>query len=370
MRTIILGTRGFPNVQGGVEKHCECLSINLVRLGCEVIVLTRKPYVDKEISEYKGVKLIPIPAFRQKALEAFLHTLIGVFVALRYKPDILHTHAIGPALFIPLAKLLGMKVVLTSHGSNYKHLKWGKFAKLVLKLGEFLGIRFSEKVITVSTCIAEEIKNRYNRDPITIPNGVIVRECSKSTNEISKYGLLKGKYILAVGRFVPDKGFDVLIHAFNRLRLHGWKLLIAGQADHQDQYTLELKQIAEQNENIILPGYMSSEKLHELYSHAGLYVLPSYYEGLPISLLEAMSYGLSCIASDIPGNRSVGLSEDRFFEAGNTADLAAKTAKYANETLSPRERRKQIHIIAEKYDWQKIAATTLAVYQKVLLRCR
>lgn len=370
MRTIILGTRGFPNVQGGVEKHCECLSINLVRLGCEVIVLTRKPYVDKQITEYKGVKLVPIPTIRQKALEAFLHTVIGVFAALRYKPDILHIQAIGPALFAPLAKLLGMKVVLTSHGSNYNHLKWGKFAKLVLKFGEFLGIRFADKVITVSSCIANDIKRRYKRDTITIPNGVIVNGHSKNTREIANYHLVEGKYILSVGRLVPDKGFDVLIDAFNTLRLDGWKLVIAGQADHEDKYSLYLKKRARENSNIILTGLLTEEPLWQLYSHAALFVLPSYYEGLPISLLEAMSCGLSCIASDIPGNRSVGLSEDRFFQAGNTSHLAAKTNKYINKTLAPQERQKQIDIIAEKYNWENIAASTLAVYQKVLLPCR
>lgn len=366
MRVVILGTRGFPNVQGGVEKHCECLSANLVKHGCDVIVITRKPYVDKEISEFKGVKLIPIPTIRQKALEAFLHTLIGVFVALRYRPDILHIQAIGPALFIPLAKLLGMKVVLTSHGSNYKHLKWGKFAKLVLKLGEFLGVRFAEEVITVSTYISDEIKNRYNRDTITIPNGVIVKECSKNTSEIANYGLIKGKYILAVGRFVPEKGFDVLIDAFNLLRLDGYKLVIAGRADHEDKYSLDLKERARENSNIILTGFLSDQLLGELYSHAGLYVLPSYYEGLPISLLEAMGYQLSCIASDIQGNRSVELSEDRFFEPGNAADLAEKIVEYANRTLTPEERQKQIDIIADKYDWGKIALRTLQVYRMVI----
>jgi len=367
LRIVILGTRGFPNVQGGVEKHCECLSVNLVKQGCDVIVITRKPYIDKKISKFKGVKLIPIPTVRQKALEAFLHTLIGVFAALRYKPDILHIQAIGPALFTPLAKLLGMKVVLTSHGSNYKHLKWGKFAKLVLKLGEFLGVRFADEVITVSTYIAGEIKNKYNRDTITIPNGVIVKECSKKTSEIANYGLIKGKYIIAVGRFVPEKGLDVLIDAFNILHLDGWKLLIAGQADHEDKYSLKLAKLAEKNDNILLPGFIPGEKLHELYSHAGLFVLPSYYEGLSISLLEAMSYGLPCIASDIRGNRNVELSDDRFFEAGNFKELAMKIEKLVHEGSNVDQKTKQIDIIAEKYDWENIAGRTLAVYQKVLL---
>jgi glycosyltransferase involved in cell wall biosynthesis len=366
LRVVILGTRGFPNVQGGVEKHCECLAVNLVKNGCDVTVITRKPYVDKEIREFKGVKLIPIPTIRQKALEAFLHTLIGVFVALRYKPDILHIQAIGPALFTPLARLLGMKVILTSHGSNYKHLKWGKFAKLVLKLGEFLGVRFAEEVITVSTCIADEIKQKYNRETIAIPNGVIVKKCSKNTSEIANYDLIKGKYILAVGRFVPEKGFDVLIDAFNILQLDGWKLVIVGRADHEDKYNFDLIERARKNRNIILTGFLTEYQLHELYNYAGLFVLPSYYEGLSIVLLEAMSHGLSCIASDIQANRNVELGQDRFFKTGNIPDLAFKIEKYINNNLTTDERIKQINMIAEKYDWDKIACRTLEVYKRVI----
>jgi len=174
MKIAILGTRGFPNVQGGVEKHCEGLAVHLVQSTCDVIVFTRRPYVDENIKEYKGVKLVALPAIRHKSLEAPLHTLIGVFAALRYRPDILHIQAIGPALFTSLARILGMKVVVTSHGSNYEHLKWGRFAKLVLRLGEFVGVVFANKVIAISKNIADDIKRKYNREATIIPNGVII----------------------------------------------------------------------------------------------------------------------------------------------------------------------------------------------------
>ena len=366
MRVVILGTRGFPNIQGGVERHCECLSTNLVKHGCDVIVMTRKPYVNDGIPEFKGVKLVPIPTIRNKSMEASLHTLLGIFCALLYKPDILHIQAIGSALFIPLAKLLGMKVVLTSHGSNYKHLKWGKFAQIVLKLSEYLGVRFADRIIAVSSCIADEIKRRYNKDSTTIENGVIVRKRAENGREVDNYGLIKGKYVLSVGRVVRDKGFDILIDAFNTSQIDGWKLVIVGQADHEDEYSLDIKKRARENGNVILTGFLNEKRLGELYSYAGLFVLPSYYEGLPISLLEAMSYELPCIASDIPGNRNVELSEDRYFEAGNSRELAEKMRQYINRKLTPEEGRKQLDIIAERYDWNKIAVKTLKVYRKTL----
>jgi glycosyltransferase involved in cell wall biosynthesis len=366
MRVVFLGTRGFPNVQGGVEKHCEYLSINLAKLNVEVIVFTRKPYIDTDIKFYKGVRLIPIGIFKHKYLEAFLHTFIGIFAALKYKTDILHIQGIGPAFFVPMAKILGMKIVLTSHGPNYKHLKWGKFARLFFKISEFFGIKSANVIITISETIANEIKEKYHKKAVVIPNGVPISKIITSDKALKKYNLNKKKYVLTVGRFVPEKGFDYLIDAYIRLELDGFKLVIVGDSDHDSDYSSELKKTANKNINIVLTGFISGKPLQELYSHAGLFVLPSYYEGLPIVLLEAMSYGLSCIVSDIEANRSVGLSRNRYFEPGDVAELTLKIKEYIKKPLNKYEKKQQLNIVARKYDWTKIAHSTLNIYKKLL----
>ncbi len=370
MRVVILGTRGFPNVQGGVEKHCENLAVNLVRLGCEVIVFTREPYVDPTITEYQGVKLVALPALRHKSLEAFLHSFLGVFAARRFRPDVLHIQAIGPGLFVPLARALGMKVVLTTHGSNYKHLKWGRFARLVLRLGEFLGVKFSNQVIAISPMIAEEIRAKYKKNAEIIPNGVSIPGIIKTEEVIGRYSLEKGKYILGVGRFVPEKGFHDLLEAFSQLSSSdkdfldsGWKLVIAGDADHEDKYSAELRDKASKNKRVVLTGYLKDKPLQELYAYAGLFVLPSYYEGLPIALLEATSYGLSCLASDIPANRYLELGEDRLYRAGDVQTMAGKIKELVKCPLTPEEKEKTLRILREEYDWQKVAGKTLEVYK-------
>jgi glycosyltransferase involved in cell wall biosynthesis len=368
MRIVILGTRGFPNIQGGVEKHCEGLAVSLVKLGCEVIVFTRKPYVKNNIKKIKGVKLVDLPAVRHKSLEAFLHTFIGVFAALRYNPDILHIQAIGPSLFTPLARLLGMKVVVTSHGPNYKHLKWGKFAKLVLRLGEFLGIVFANEVIAITKIIADELEEKYKRKATIIANGVIISPIATSKNALTIYNLEKRKYILTVGRFVPEKGFRDLIDGFNMLQSPNYRLVIVGDADHEDKYSLGLKEKARENSNIVLTGFISGEPLHQLYSHAGLFVLPSYYEGLPIVLLEALSYGLPVLVSDIPANKEVELPTERYFRCGDVDDLKEKMEVLLEKGLSEEERREIQRQIEEKYNWDRIAAQTIKVYRKALVR--
>ncbi len=430
LKIAVLGTRGFPNIQGGVETHCENLYPHLVEKGCEVIVFTRKPYVDLNITEYKGITLIPLQCLKNKFLEAFLHTFIGIFAAKKVSPDILHVHAIGPSLFIPLARLLGLKVVMTNHGPDYERKKWNKLAKGILKFGEKFGSKWSNQIICISETIAGHIKKKYNKVASVIPNGVIIPQVLQSDTILRKYGLTKGSYILSVGRFVPEKGFHDLIDAFNNLQpetrnpkfcnsspLHfeflnsvgeptpcpsqegntkspllggdsgvgellqdsqsktqnpkfkisadRWKLVIVGKADHEDRYSLDLKDKAGMNTDIVLTGFLTGTPLWELYSHAGLFVLPSYYEGLPIVLLEAMSYGLSCIVSDIPANREVELSNERFFAAGDTGALSAKMREFTNKPLSNEEKTRQINMIRERYDWQKIAEMTMGVYKKV-----
>ncbi len=364
MKIAVVGTRGFPGVQGGVETHCRQLYPGLADRGCDVTVFARKPYVDSAPYTYRGVRVIPLSCPANKFLEAVVHTFKGVLKARVIKPDILHIHAVGPSLFVPLARLLGMKVVITNHGPDYNRKKWPPPARMFLRFCERMGAVFANEVIAISDSIAADIKNKYGRDSVVIPNGVDLPSPPDTENALKKYGLRNGRYILAVGRFVPEKGFDDLIGAFNRLELEDLKLVIAGDADHEDRYSRALKAKARSNENIVLTGFITGRPLQELYSHAGLFVLPSYHEGLPIVLLEAMSYGLSCIASDIPANRNVELEEERFFEPGNVASLADKIREFINRPWRAAERRRQIALINDKYNWGKIAGRTLEVYER------
>jgi len=374
MKIIVTGLRGFPNVQGGVEKHCEKLYPNLVRYGCDITVFTRRAYVDATIKEYKGVYLIPVECPRNKYLEAIVHTFKCVLKAKGLRPDILHIHAIGPSLFAPLGRLLGMKVIVTHHGPDYKRGKWPLPAKLFLKFCESVGVRYANEVIAIADNIAEDLRKHYGVNSTVIPNGVDIPEPARTEEILKKFNLTKGKYILAVGRFVPEKGFDYLIEAFNRLQsasddssIKDWKLVIVGDADHEDRYSMDLKEKAEKRENMILTGFQTGGSLNELYTHAGLFVLPSFYEGLPIALLEAMSYGLSCIVSDIPANRCIRLSEERFFKAGDIEEIAEKMKRFINNRWDETDRRKQIEYVMNEYNWLKIANETLRIYRSVIV---
>jgi glycosyltransferase involved in cell wall biosynthesis len=373
MKIAVTGTRGFPRVQGGVENHCEKLYTHLADRGCDITVFTRKPYVDPVIKTYKGVSLVSIDCTKNKFLEAVAHTFKGVLKARSFAPDVLHIHAIGPSLFTPLARILGMRVIVTNHGPDYEREKWPLPVKIFLKFCERMGMTFANEVIAIAENIAVDIRRKFRRDAFVLPNGVDIPKPADTYKALEKFGLASNKYILAVGRFVPEKGFHDLIETFNVLKteddaagIKEWKLVIAGGADHEDKYSHGLKMKAGKNSDIILTGFLTGQPLHELYSHAGLFVLPSYHEGLPIVLIEAMSYGLSCIASDIPANKNIELHEGRFFKAGNVDLLAAKIKEFISKPWKDKDRKKQISLIADKYNWEKIADETLKVYRQII----
>ncbi len=364
MKVVFLGTRGFPDVQGGVEKHCENLAVNLVKLGVSVTVLTRKPYVNKDITEYEGVRLIALPSVRKKSLEALLHTFIGVIYCVHLKPDIIHIHGIGPGLFAPLAKLLGFRVVLTTHGSNYMHEKWNNAEKRLLKLCEAVSIRSANQIIAVSDIIAGNIKELYNRQAHYIPNGVQKIHCEKTSGILESLGLESGKYILAVGRLVPEKGFSRLLDALELVSLNGWRVVIAGGADHKSRYACELIKRMNEDKRVAYTGFLTGDPLYELYENAGVYVLPSSYEGMPISLLEAMSAGVPCIASDIEANLRLGLPRENYFSTGDMKGLAHKLNESIQGNGVPPLTREQTNILMKEFDWRAIAEQTLQVYIK------
>lgn len=361
MNIIVTGTRGIPSILGGVETHCEELFPLMYRSEkLEISIICRSAYIkaQKDLKEFKGIKLKSIYSPKSKSLEAIVHTTLAVMYAGIKRPDVLHIHAIGPNLLTPFARLLGLHVVMTHHGPDYERKKWGKMAKSFLKLGEWAGVKFANEVIVISKEIGDSIERKYGRtDSILIPNGVPKAIKIQSPHYLNQLGIEPKKYIFTLGRFVPEKGFDYLIKAWKQSSLsEQFQLVIAGDADHESSYSEELKALAKK-QGVILTGFIKGEPLRQLFTHARLFVLPSFYEGLPISLLEAMSYDLDILASNIQANKEVNLPEDFYFETGNIDILAQKL----NQKLSVEKG--DIVYDMSRYNWENIAHQTFKVYQ-------
>jgi len=361
---LVLGLRGLPNVPGGVETHAENLYPLIASMGIKVICVTRSPYHDQQ--SWSGIEFLRIWAPRSKFLEAILHSFLAVIRAAFIRPDVVHIHAVGPSLVVPLARMLGLRVVVTHHGPDYDREKWNALAKRILRFGEWCGMKFANERIVISPVISDLVYKRYGVDSTIIPNGVRLPALDSDTLALDKHGLQSGQYILLVSRFVPEKRHIDLIDAYERTAIVGLKLALVGDADHPDSYEKALKERAAANPGIVLTGFIGGSELKAVFQHAGVFVLPSSHEGLPISLLEALSFGLRCLASGIPANRCVGLNKEAYFELGNVDELAAKITAKMNQSWSDADRDATRRWVSANYNWNRIAQETAEVYRKAV----
>ena len=360
MKIFVTGTRGIPNIMGGVETHCEELFPRIAQLGYDITIIRRKSYAKDSLSHWNGVNLINIETPKKKAFEAIIHTFKAILKAKKEKADIIHIHAIGPALLTPLARILRLKVVFTHHGPDYDRDKWGKAAKMMLKLGERMGCMFANQVIVISDVIRNLIADKYGRTQGVhlIYNGVPKAEICEESTYFEELGIEKGKYVLGMCRFVPEKNLHHLIDAFSRIEAKDCKLVLAGDTDFEDDYSRMLKTMAKEN-GVVLTGFIKGKKLHSLLSNSRCFVLPSSHEGLPIALLEAMSYNIPVIVSDIPANLEIKLDKEAYFHCGNVDELATKLQLNINKAYH------QVEYDMKKYNWDIIAPKVVNVYKKL-----
>ena len=366
MKIVVVGTRGIPDILGGVETHCQELYPRMEKMGHDVTIIRRTPYLtdnNRDMTSFQGVKLVDVYAPHKKSFEAIVHTFLAVLKARKLKADIVHIHSIGPNILAPFARLLGLKVVMTHHGPDYDRQKWGFLAKNMLKFGEWCGAKFCNHIIVISDVIRQLLVRKYGtKNQSLVFNGISLPVKSKRTDYIESLGLEPGKYVVSIGRFVKEKRFDDLINAFVKCGLSGYKLALAGDADHADEYSESLKALARKN-GVVLTGFIKGEKLNQLMTNAALFVIPSSHEGLPFALLEAMSYDLDVISSDIPANKLECLSEDDFYPMGDVGALSQLIKRRLdNDEVIHRS------YDLSAYDWDSIAKKTAEIYQDILNR--
>jgi len=263
-------------------------------------------------------------------------------------------------MFSWIAKLAGKKVVLTYHSANYEHEKWGKMARCLLRLCERIALSCANRIIFVSKFQLEKYSDKVQQKSVYIPNGIPETVATTRTDYIRSLGLEKGHYVLGIGRITPEKGFDVLIRAFELVNTD-YKLVIAGSVETESEYLTKLKQLVK-SDRVVFTGYVEGENLNELYSHAGLYVLSSRNEGFPIVLLEAMSYGLDVLVSDIPATHLVSLQDSDYFQKEDVEDLARQLERKLNRTEVVRRNTYDL----SRFNWQRIAEDTARVYEDCL----
>lgn len=355
MKVCVIGTRGFPGIEGGVEKHCESL-YPLLREDIETIVFCRKPYARSKDRTYSNITFIDLPSTKIKGWETVIHSFLATVRALFIKPDVVHYHNIGPALFAPLLKFRKIPALLTFHSANYEHEKWGVFSRNLLKFSEIIALKFSDRIIFVNKYQIQKYSPDIQRKSLYLPNGIHKPKISEKRDYLNEIGVEPKKYILSVGRITPEKGFDTLIKAYKHIQNKDYKLVIAGGVEFESRYKDTLQKLVD-GESVIFTGYVYGEKLAQLYTHAALYVLSSNNEGFPLVLLEAMSYKLDILASDIPAAHLVKLNED-YFPKGDFEVLAKKID---DKLRNPKFRDYDL----SEYDWKQIADRISGIYDEV-----
>lgn len=366
-RVAMIGHKRIPTREGGVEIVVEELATRMAERGIEVDAFNRRDIGVLEQSslpkEYKGVRIINIPTFRQSALNAFVYSVLASFRALFGRYDCLHYHAEGPCAMIWLPKLFGKRVVATVHGLDWQRAKWGGFSTWYIKQGEKAAAKFADEIIVLSENNRKYFLDNYNRETRFIPNGMSIKERSYPPELIrEKFGLEKDGYILFLARIVPEKGLHYLIEAFRNIKTDK-KLVVAGGLTHGNEYVEKIKKMAEPDDRIILTGFVQGEMLDELFDNCLVYVLPSDIEGMAMSLLECVSYRTPCLVSDIPENLEVVGGYMPSFKQGSAESLRQELEKALDGSIKNVDPACYNQIL-RRYDWEDIVTKTTALYEK------
>lgn len=370
MRIAVIGAKGLPPKQGGIEHYCAEVYPRMVAQGHCVDLFARSSYTElswREEYDFKGVRVISLPCMGKRGIDAFSSSALGAISAIASNYDVVHFHALGPALFSCLPKIASSaKIVVTCQGLDWQRAKWGNLSSRLIKLGEMTAARYAHGIIVVSEELRSYFLRTYERQTVYIPNAPA---SYPKSDENFEYGtslkLEQQRYLLFLGRLVPEKRPDLLIEAFQKLKPPGWKLVLAGGVSDTKQYVSNLLDAIASDPNVILAGELWGDRLAEIVRGAGLFVLPSDVEGLPLSMLEAMREGIPVVASNIPPHQQL-IDEQRgvLFQAGDIDSCVQRLGWAINNSQEMKTRaQKAQQYVKLNYNWDKITTENINLYK-------
>lgn len=369
LRIAMLGHKRIPSREGGVEVVVEELSKRMVGLGHDVVCYNRRGHhvIDvrfdkRNLSEYQGIRLKRVMTFDLKGLAAMTASFFASLSIAFGEYDVAHYHAEGSCIMMWIPKLLGKRCVVTIHGLDHKRAKWGRFARACIMWGEKCAAKYADEIIVLSKGVQQYFKDVYGRETKYIPNGVIRPDIAEADLINTEFALEKDSYILFLGRIVPEKGLKYLIEAYKQVKTDK-KLVIAGGSSDTDRFITVLKALSRGDARIVFTGFVQGQLLHELYSNAYIYTLPSDLEGMPLSLLEAMSYGRCCLVSDIAECADVVEEMALAFSKGNVSDLRDKLQLLCDSPeIVDKYKESAADFILRRHSWDDAVWKTLELY--------
>lgn len=366
LNIVMFGHKRIPSREGGIEIVVEELATRMIERGHQVTVLNRRgKHVSggevEKVNEYKGVQVKTVATIDKKGLAAMTSSFTAAVKAAVSKADVVHIHAEGPAAMCWIPKLAGKRVICTIHGLDWARAKWGGFATKYIRWGEKQAVKHADEIIVLSRGVQKYFKDTYNRGTVFVPNGVSRPEIREAAGIKKLWGLEKDSYVLFLGRIVPEKGLRYLVEAWKDIKTNK-KLVIAGGSSDTETFMNELREMSP--ENVVFTGFQQGMVLEELYSNAYIYCLPSDLEGMPLSLLEAMSYGNCCLVSDIPECAEVVEDKAAVFPKGNVDELRRVLQQLLDDPETVEKYKVgAADFICQKYNWDDVVEKTLEIYK-------
>lgn len=360
MKIAMIGHKRIPGREGGIEVVVEELATRMAAKGHEVVAYNRSRKNVNLPKIYKGVRLISVPTIEKKSMDAVVYAFLASVRAVFGHYDVIHFHAIGPSFFVFIPYMFRIRTVVTVHGLNYKTPKWKGFAKKFIMAGEKNAAKFADEIIVLSKNQQEYFKKKYGRNSVLIPNGTKIYPKLAPNIIKEEYGLNGKDYILFVSRVVPGKGIEYLLDAYRNIDSN-LPLIIAGDSSYVGEFRTKLEEKVARDPRVKMIGFVKGDELRELYSNAKLFVFPSEAEGMPMCLLEALSFDCQCLVSDIPENVEVCGKYADYFKSKDTEDLQRKLKKCLEEGAGEPGSREYIK---ERYQWDVVVDETLRCYRK------
>jgi glycosyltransferase involved in cell wall biosynthesis len=375
MRIAVIGAKGLPPRQGGIEHYCAEVFPRLVEKGHSVDLFAQSSYTGFSWFDrypFNGVNVKTLPSFGVNGIDTLFTSAVASLLTVRPCYDVVHFHALGPGLFSILPRLAtNSKVVVTCHGLDWQREKWGRQSGRLIRLGEKVSVRFAHEITVVSADLQNYFTKTYGRSTTFIPNAPAdYAESDPTFSYVRSLGAEPGKYIVFLGRLVPEKCPDLLIQAFQAIQSKDWKLILVGGHAAADLFSSKLYRLAATNRNIIFAGELRGARLAEVMRGAGLFTLPSNLEGSPLALLEAMRENIPVIASDIePHQELIQTDKGLLFKRGNLLALqdCLNWALCHASQMNTMAERAQKEILLN-YNWDRVAAETLRLYESFALQ--
>ena len=362
LKIAFIGARGVVGTYSGIETYYEEVGSRLAAMGHDVTAYCRTHFTPS-IDAYRGIHVRRLPALRNKHLETLSHSVLSTFDCLRRDFDIVQYHAIGSAPLALVPRLFGLTTVVSVRGLDWQRAKWGRFARTVLKMGEWASARCPNATVVVSRTLQEHYRAQHGALTTCIPNAVVPAVRAEA-RRIHEFGLEPNRYVLFAGRISPEKHVHTLLEAMRPLQ-GKIRVALAGGSSYSSGYIDEVRRLA--TDDVVFLGSVDRNVMRELFSNCYAYVLPSMMEGLSVSLLEAVSYGCCIVVTDITENVEVVGDSALVFPPGDVAALRARLASIIDDPeLAAQYRTRALQRASTQPDWDEVARRTEAFYYETV----